>query len=70
LVTLVSTSEFHEYLEEKARLKAQTELEENGEYVERSLILVTAVAPASGYDKVSRSAHSAVERDLTLKAAA
>src|SRR5467141_2643349 len=40
------------------------------EYVERSLMLVTALAPVIGYDKASKIAHHAVERDLTLKAAA
>ena len=40
------------------------------EYVERSLMLVTALAPVIGYDKASRIAHHAVDRDLTLKAAA
>ena len=40
------------------------------EYVERSLMLVTALAPVIGYDKASKIAHHAVERDLTLRAAA
>jgi fumarate hydratase class II len=40
------------------------------EYVERSLILVTALAPVIGYDKASKIAHHAMEHDLTLKAAA
>src|SRR5258708_949345 len=40
------------------------------EYVERSLMLVTALAPVIGYDKASKIAHHAVERHLTLKAAA
>jgi fumarate hydratase class II len=41
-----------------------------GEYVERSLMLVTALAPVIGYDKASKIAHYAVDNDLTLKAAA
>jgi fumarate hydratase class II len=41
-----------------------------GEYVERSLMLVTALAPVIGYDKASKIAHHAMEHDLTLKAAA
>ena len=41
-----------------------------GEYVERSLMLVTALAPVIGYDKASKIAHHAMERDLTLKEAA
>jgi fumarate hydratase class II len=40
------------------------------EYVERSLMLVTALAPVIGYDKASRIAHHAMDHDLTLKAAA
>ncbi len=40
------------------------------EYVERSLMLVTALAPVIGYDKASKIAHHALEHDLTLKAAA
>src|SRR4029079_420611 len=37
------------------------------EYVERSLMLVTALVPVIGYDKASRIAHYAMEHDLTLK---
>src|ERR1700734_2036890 len=40
------------------------------EYVERSLMLVTALAPVIGYDKAAKIAHYAMEHDLTLKAAA
>ncbi len=40
------------------------------EYVERSLMLVTALAPVIGYDRASEIAHHAMEHDLTLKAAA
>ncbi len=40
------------------------------EYVERSLMLVTALAPVIGYDKASRIAHHAADNDLTLKQAA
>ena len=40
------------------------------EYVDRSLMLVTALAPVIGYDKASKIAHFASEKDLTLKAAA
>jgi len=40
------------------------------EYVDRSLMLVTALAPVIGYDKSSKIAHYALDRDLTLKAAA
>ena len=40
------------------------------EYVDRSLMLVTALAPVIGYDRASQIAHHALERDLTLKASA
>jgi len=40
------------------------------EYVQRSLMLVTALAPVIGYDKASKIAHHAMENDLTLKASA
>jgi fumarate hydratase class II len=39
-------------------------------HVERSLMLVTALAPVIGYDKASQIAHHATEHDLTLKEAA
>jgi fumarate hydratase class II len=40
------------------------------ENVDRSLMLVTALAPVIGYDKASKMAHEAADHDLTLKAAA
>jgi fumarate hydratase class II len=40
------------------------------EYVERSLMLVTALSPVIGYDKASKIAHYAMDHDLTLKDAA
>jgi fumarate hydratase class II len=45
-------------------------LKKISEYVERSLMLVTALAPVIGYDKASKIAHHAMDHDLTLKAAA
>jgi fumarate hydratase class II len=45
-------------------------LKQINEYVERSLMLVTALAPVIGYDKASQIAHHAMDHDLTLKAAA
>jgi fumarate hydratase class II len=39
-------------------------------HVERSLMLVTALAPVIGYDKASQIAHHATEHDLTLKESA
>jgi fumarate hydratase, class II len=45
-------------------------LKKINEYVERSLMLVTALSPVIGYDKASQIAHYAMDNDLTLKAAA
>ncbi|MCI4677905.1 class II fumarate hydratase [Rhodoblastus acidophilus] len=49
---------------------AQPNLKKIEEYVERSLMLVTALSPVVGYDKASKIAHFALDHDLTLKAAA
>jgi fumarate hydratase class II len=40
------------------------------EYVDRSLMLVTALSPVIGYDKASAIAHYAIDKDLTLRTAA
>jgi fumarate hydratase, class II len=40
------------------------------EYVDRSLMLVTALSPVIGYDKASKIAHYALDNDLSLKDAA
>jgi len=45
-------------------------LKKINEYVERSLMLVTALSPVIGYDKASKIAHHALDNDLTLKEAA
>jgi fumarate hydratase class II len=45
-------------------------LKKINEFVERSLMLVTALAPVIGYDKASKIAHYALDNDLTLKEAA
>jgi fumarate hydratase class II len=45
-------------------------LKKINEYVERSLMLVTALSPVIGYDKASKIAHYADDNDLTLKEAA
>ncbi|POF30162.1 class II fumarate hydratase [Roseibium marinum] len=39
------------------------------EYLDQSLMLVTALSPVIGYDKASHAAHHAFEHDLTLKQA-
>ena len=49
---------------------AQPNRKKIAEYVERSLMLVTALAPVIGYDKASHIAHHAMDHDLTLKQAA
>jgi len=45
-------------------------LKKINQYVEESLMLVTALSPVIGYDKASKIAHYAIDNDLTLKAAA
>jgi fumarate hydratase class II len=45
-------------------------LKKINEFVERSLMLVTALSPLIGYDKASKIAHYAMDNDLTLKDAA
>jgi fumarate hydratase, class II len=45
-------------------------LEQIKEYVDRSLMLVTALSPVIGYDKASKIAHYAMDNNLTLKDAA
>ncbi len=57
---------FRKFLVEGAR----PNLKKIAEYVDRSLMLVTALAPVIGYDKASAIAHHAEQHDLTLKEAA
>lgn len=38
-------------------------------FLERSLMVVTALSPVIGYDKASKVAHYALDNDLTLKEA-
>src|SRR5438132_77734 len=45
-------------------------LKQIGNFVERSLMLATALSPVIGYDKASQVAHYALDHDLTLKQAA
>jgi fumarate hydratase class II len=45
-------------------------LQQISRFVERSLMLVTALSPVIGYDQASRVAHFALDHDLTLKEAA
>jgi aspartate ammonia-lyase len=59
-------SNFRKFLVEGTR----PNLKKIQEYVERSLMLVTALSPVIGYDKASKIAHYALDNDLTLKAAA
>ena len=49
-----------------------TKLNENriNQYVQDSVMLVTALSPVIGYDKASQIAHKAMDEDLTLKQAA
>jgi len=48
----------------------QPNLKKIAGYVERSLMLVTALSPVIGYDKASKIAHHAMDNDLTLREAA
>ena len=57
---------FRKYLVEGT----QPNLERIKEYVARSLMLVTALSPAIGYDKAAEIAHYAAKNDLSLKQAA
>jgi fumarate hydratase, class II len=45
-------------------------LKQIGHFVDRSLMLVTALSPVIGYDTASKVAHYALDHDLTLKEAA
>ena len=45
-------------------------LKQIANFVERSLMLVTALSPVIGYDKASQIAHYALDHDLALKEAA
>ena len=57
---------FREFLIEGTQLNHK----KIAEYVNRSLMLVTALSPVIGYDKASQIAHYALDNDLTLKQAA
>jgi fumarate hydratase class II len=67
-ITILSggCTNFREFLVEGT----EPNLKKINEYVERSLMLVTALSPVIGYDKASQIAHYALDHDLTLKAAA
>jgi fumarate hydratase class II len=67
-ITILSDgcTNFRKFLVEGTR----PNLKKIAEYVRRSLMLVTALAPVIGYDKASAIAHHAMEHDLTLKEAA
>jgi fumarate hydratase class II len=67
-ITLLTDSctNFRKYLVEGTK----PNLKKINEYVERSVMLVTALSPVIGYDKASKIAHYAMDNDLTLKAAA
>jgi fumarate hydratase class II len=66
-ITLLADScaNFRKFLVEGARPNAK----QIKQYVDNSLMLVTALAPVIGYDKASQIAHYADEHDLTLKQA-
>ncbi len=57
---------FRRFMIEGAKLDEKTITR----YVDRSVMMVTALAPVIGYDKASAIAHLAIDDDLTLKEAA
>jgi fumarate hydratase, class II len=67
-ITILSdgSSNFRKFLVEGTK----PNLKKIKEYVDRSLMLVTALSPVIGYDKASKIAHYAMDNDLTLKEAA
>jgi fumarate hydratase class II len=67
-ITLMTDSctNFRKFLVEGA----SPNLKKINQYVQESLMLVTALSPAIGYDKASQIAHYAMDNDLTLRAAA
>ena len=67
-ITLLSdgSTNFRKFMIEGTR----PNLQKIKEYVDRSLMLVTALVPVIGYDNAARIAHYALERGITLKEAA
>jgi fumarate hydratase class II len=67
-ITILSDgcTNFRKYLVEGTK----PNLKKIKEYVDRSLMLVTALSPVIGYDKASQIAHYAMDNDLSLKEAA
>ncbi|WP_176384774.1 class II fumarate hydratase [Paraburkholderia youngii] len=61
-----SSTNFRKFLVEGTK----PNLKKIKEYVDRSLMLVTALSPVIGYDRASKIAHYAYDNDLTLKEAA
>jgi fumarate hydratase class II len=61
-----SCEQFRAHMVDGARLN-RPKLAEN---IERSVMMVTALSPAIGYDKAAEIAHYAIDHDVTLKAAA
>ncbi len=57
---------FRQFSVEGTRLNEQR----INQYVQSSVMLVTALSPVIGYDKASKIAHKAMDEDLTLKQAA
>ena len=66
ITIMIGCTNFRKFLVEGTK----PNLKKINEYVERSLMLVTALSPVIGYDKASKIAHYAMDNDLTLKAAA
>jgi fumarate hydratase class II len=57
---------FREYMVSGTRLN-EAKLKDN---IDRSVMMVTALSPAIGYDKAAEISYYAIDQDLTLKQAA
>jgi fumarate hydratase, class II len=66
LIMADACDRFREFMIEGTKLN-EAKLKEN---IERSVMMVTALAPVIGYDKAAAISHYAIDHDLTLKEAA
>jgi fumarate hydratase, class II len=66
LIMADACDRFRQFMVEGTKLN-EAKLKEN---IDRSVMMVTALAPVIGYDKAAAISHYAIEHDLTLKEAA
>jgi fumarate hydratase, class II len=66
LIMADACDRFRQFMVEGTKLN-EAKLKEN---IDRSVMMVTALAPVIGYDKAAAIAHYAIDHDLTLKEAA